>query len=132
MPQLSNLVLKDRKTTPVDHTFTPRDIVEGVATVVESSGIPLGDNRLSISSSRNSNGRRKVVIKGVFPVLQTETINGVSRPVVVRTAYAEFAFNFDETSSEAERNDVVGMMADSLAVTKTLIHDTLVKLQGIY
>lgn len=132
MPQLQDLVLTDRKATPVNHTFTPRDITNGVGQVAESSGIPLGDNRVSISLSRNGNGRYKPVVKFTFPVLQTETINGVSKPVVVRTAYAELHFNFDQTSTEAERNDVVGMVSSALATTKVLINDTVVKLQGVY
>lgn len=133
MPQLTNLVLKDRKATPVDHTFTPRDIVAGVATVAESSGIPLGDNRISVSlNRRNASGRFKPTVKFTFPIVQTQTVNGVSTPVVVRTAYADVTFNFDQTSSEAERNDVVGMVADSLGSTKVLINDTVVKLQGVY
>lgn len=132
MPQLQNLVLKDRKSTPVNHTFTPRDIVDRVGTVAESTGLPLGDSRVTVSSVRNANGRYKPVVKFTFPVLQTETVNGVSRPVVVRTAYADLTFNFDQSSSEAERNDVVGMVQSALDVDKTLINDAVVKLQGVY
>lgn len=53
MPQLQNIVLTDRATTPVNHTFVPRDIDRnGVATVVESTGVPVGENQLSISLTR--------------------------------------------------------------------------------
>ncbi len=132
MAQLTPLVLKDRKATPVNHTFNPLGIRDGVATVVESSGIPIGDNRVSISLNRNANGRIKPLVKFVFPVVQTETIDGISTPKVVRTAYAEIALNFDSTSSEAERNDVVGMIYNSLAAGVSLIEDTTVRLNGIY
>lgn len=134
MPQLQSLVLTDRKATPVNHTFLPSNInKDGVATVVESNGgIPIGDNRVSLSTVRNSNGRIKATLKFVFPTVLTETINGVSRPTVVRTAYAELTTNFDQTSSEAERNDIMGMVASALAVSKPLVHDTLVKLEGVY
>jgi hypothetical protein len=64
--------------------------------------------------------------------VQNQTINGIVTPVVVRTAYAELMFTFSESSSEQERKDCVGMMADSLAASKVLINDTVVKLQGIY
>lgn len=132
MPQLQPLILKDREATPVNHTFAPRDVIAGVGTVAESSGIPIGANRMTISHTRNGNGRHKPVLKFTFPVVQTQTVDGISTPVVVRTAYAEVLFNFDQTSSEAERNNVVGMVQDALAATKTLVHDTVVKLEGVY
>lgn len=62
----------------------------------------------------------------------TETINGVSRPVVVRTAYANLSVTFDEKSTEQERNDAIGLMASALATGKVLVNDTLVKLEGVY
>lgn len=133
MPQLSNLILKDRATpTPVDHTFTPRDITEGVGMVVESTGTPIGDNRATISLKKTPSGRYKGNVRLVLPVVQTQTINGVSSPVVVRTAYANVEVDFDQTSSEAERANAVGMLADALAPAKTLVNDTIVKLQGVY
>jgi hypothetical protein len=131
MPQLQNVVLTDRKSTPVDHTFTPLDISGGVGTVVESSGIPVGQNRLTISQ-RVSNGRYRPSLRLQLPVVQNQTINGVSTPVVVRTAYVEVNFTFDQTSSVDERNDAVGMIASALQSNKTLINDTIVNLQGVY
>lgn len=133
MPQLQNTVLKDRKATPVDHTFTPRDIVSGVGTVIETTGVPVGNSRLSVSLSQTaSSGRFKAVVKLAVPVVATQVINGVSTPIVQRTAFADLTFTFDSTSSEAERNDIVGMLVSALAVDKPLINDVVVKLQGVY
>lgn len=133
MPQLQNVVLKDRKSTPVDHTFTPRDIRDGVGTVIETSGVPVGNSRLSVSLVQTaSSGRYKATVKLAVPVVATEVVNGVSSPVVQRTAYADLVFTFEATSSEAERNDIVGMLADALAPAKTLVNDAVVKLQGVY
>lgn len=132
MPQLQNLVLTDRAATPVAHTYVPREISNGVGTVVESTGVPIGDNRFSVSLRRTSEGRSKAVLKGVFPIVQTQTINGISTPVVVRTAYADLTFSFDGTSTEQERKDVVGLVYSSLAVGATLVNDTVTKLQGVY
>lgn len=132
MPQLQPLVLKDRATpTAVDHTFSPSDISAGVGAVVESTGVPVGNSRYTISL-RQSNGRYRATIQLSVPVVQNETINGVTTPKVVRTAYADVTFTFDRTSTEAERNNLVGMLADSLAANKVLVHDTVVKLQGVY
>lgn len=132
MPQLQNMTLTDRQGTPVAHTFTPRDIVNGVGTVIESSGIPIGNNRVSVSLTRTQSGKYKAKITSAFPVVQTQTINGVSTPVVVRTHYASLEFTFDESSNQAERDNFVGMMRDSLSVTNPLTNDVLVKLQGVY
>jgi len=134
MPQLASTTLTDRTpTTPVVHTFTPRDIVSGVGTVIETSGVPIGNSRLSVSLSQTaSSGRYKAIVKLARPVVATQVVNGVSTPVVVRTAFADLTFTFDSTSSEQERNDIVGMLADALGTSKTLINDVVVKLQGVY
>lgn len=132
MPQLANLVLTDRAATPVNHTFIPRDIVNNVATVEESSGIPIGNNRVSIGLTRTAQGRQKATLKGSFPVVQTQTINGVSSPVVVRQAYFDLTLNFADTSTEQERKDVVGMLYSALDPSKTLVNDVVTKLQAIY
>ena len=68
MPQLQSLVLTDRTpTTAVDHTFAPRDIKSGVGAVVESSGVPIGDNRFTISL-RQINNRYKAQMQLAVPV----------------------------------------------------------------
>lgn len=132
MPQLAPLVLKDRAATPVDHTFQPRDIKSGVGTLVETSGVPVGASRYSISLSQTTTGRYKATLKLARPILVTETINGVAVPKVVRTGYVDVNFTFDETSTEQERKDLVGMIQDSLATTKTLVNDVVVGLQAVY
>lgn len=134
MPQLQVTVLKDRTTpTPVDHTFVPRDIRSDVGTVVETTGVPVGESRLSVSLRRTSpNGKYKAEVKLAVPVIANSVINGVTVPTVVRTAFADVTFTFDQLSSETERNNIVGMLADALAPAKTLVNDTVVKLQGVY
>lgn len=133
MPQLQNLVLTDRTpVTPVDHTFTPRDIdAQGVGIVVEAAGTPIGESKVSVSMKK-TNSRYKGDLRLSVPVVQTETINGVSSPVVVRTAFATLTFTFDEKSTEQERTNLIGMCASALGTSKTLVNDTLVKLQGVY
>lgn len=131
MPQLANLILTDRAATPVNHTFTPRDVVSGVGAVVESSGVPIGNNTFTIGVIKTPAGRYKATVRLAVPVVVTETINGVARPAVVRTSYADLAFTFDATSSEQERKDVVGMLASSLDVSKWT-NDVLTKLQAVY
>lgn len=132
MPQLQNLVLTDRKATPVAHTFTPFDIKNGVGTVVEQTGVPVGNNRFTVSLRRVGNTRYKAQLQLVMPVTQNETINGIVTPKVVRTAYADLSFTFEATSSDQERKDLVGMLQSSLDTAKVLVNDTVINLQGVY
>lgn len=133
MPQLQNLVLTDRAATPVAHTFVPSDITNGVAAVAESAGVPLGNNRVTMSLTRTKdNGRFKPSLKFTFPVVQTETINGVGRPAVVRSAYVDLTFTFDPSSTTQERKDVVGMVQSALDASKVLTNDLIVGLQNVY
>jgi len=99
MPALQNLVLTDRQTTPVNHTFIPRSLKDEVATVVKagSSGAPIEDMIFSISS-RRVNGRVKSVVKLKVPVVTTETVNGVARTVLLREAYIDATFTFALTA----------------------------------
>lgn len=99
--------------------------------MTKSSGVPVGDMRYSLST-RKTAARRRISVRLVIPVVQTQTINGISTPVVVRTAFANVDFNFDATSTTQERKDLVGMLASSLDSSKTLVDKTLVDLEGIY
>lgn len=133
MPQLANLVLTDRTApTPVNHTFTPREIKDGVGTVVESTGVPVGDNRCAIQLRQTPQGSYKGTVRLTLPVVQTQVIAGITSPVVVRTAYANVEFTFAQTSTEEERKNAVGMLASALDASKAVVNDTLVKLQGVY
>lgn len=136
MPTLQNIVLTDRAATPVAHTFVPRDVVGGVGTVVESSGVALGEPRFTVSGRRSgSKFRSKLTL--TVPVVQTQIINGISTPAVVRTGYATVDFTFDDSSSTQERKDLIGMLASAcgasaLASPKTLVEDTVVNQQGVW
>lgn len=131
MPQLQVLTLTDRQSTPVVHTFNPENISQNVASVVENKDVPIGNPRLSISLRQTAKAY-KATMKLVVPVVAASTINGVSTPVVVRTAYATLEFEFDKTSTEAERNNFVGMLQNSLDKSKTLTDGVLVKLEGVF
>lgn len=133
MPQLANLVLTDRAATPVNHTFTPLDIQGGIGVVVESSGVPIGDRRCSItlSKTKTQSPRYKPSLKFVLPVVQDATVNGVTKPTVVRTSYVDITFNFPSDSSPQERKDAVAFAQSALDANKWT-NDVLVNLQGVY
>lgn len=132
MPQMNPLVLKDGAATPADHTFVPRTIEAGVATLVESTGVPLGERRITFSQNRSASGRIRAIVKLVLPVVQDVTVNGVTKPTLVRTNYVDMTFNFDATSSTQERKDVVAMVASALGATQTMVRTYLIDLEGLY
>lgn len=132
MAARTNLVLKDRATTPVNHTFTPDGTdVNGVHLFSEKVGVPASFSRFTASLRRTS-GKYRATLKLALPITQTQVVNGVSNPVVVRTAYAEVNFTFDQLSTDQERKDAIGMISDSLLATQAQINDMLVNLSDIY
>jgi len=113
MPSLSNVVINDGT---ADHTFSPRGIDNnGVATLVESTGVPVGDQRLTAARTRTQAGREKTSLKLTLPIVQDVEVLGVTKPTIVRSAYVELNFSFDGTSSTAERGHALMLAADLLA-----------------
>ena len=132
MSARTNLVINDRATTPVAHTYTPDgDDSNGVHVFSEKTSVPAGNPRYSISLARK-NGKYKATIKLSVPVVATQTINGVSSPAILRTSYLELSTSFDEYSTTQERADAVGLLANSLAASQTQINDLLVNVSDIY
>lgn len=132
MSARTNLVLTDRAATPVAHTFSPDgDDANGVHVFSEKVGVPAGYSRYT-ASLRQTSGKFRALLKLAVPVTQTQIINGVSNPVVVRTSYAELSFTFDALSSAQERADIVGMLASSLNASQAQINDMVVNVSDIY
>lgn len=132
MAARTNMILTDRATTPVNHTFSPDGVAAtGTHLFSEKVGVPAGYPRYSARISR-LNGKYRANLKLAVPITQTQTINGVSNPVIVRTGYAEVNFTFDALSTEQERKDIVGMIASSLNASQAQINDLVVNLVDIY
>lgn len=131
MGQLANVVLTDRATTPVNHTYVPLDITNGVGTCVESTGVPVGDNRITIAMKKSTD-RYKPEVRLTLPVVQNQVVNGITTPTVVRTAYANLSFSFDSTSTLQERKDCVELARTALAAGTTVPNAVLTNLEGIY
>jgi len=126
MPSMANVVLTDRATTPVNHTFTPQG-KEGEAggRYAKAGASSLGDYTFKISPRKTPSGRRKVDIDLSLPVLVTETINGVSSYTVARTSRASISFDFPSDSTLQERKDIVGMAYTALAAATTQVDAVL-------
>ena len=131
MPSFQSLTVNDRATTPVAHTFVPRSLEGGVGTLVEVNGTPIGERMFTISLRKvGPKYKGRLVLKN--PVVVNETINGVVVPKVARTAFASLDLSFDESSSEQERKDTVGLLANSLAAAVVVVNDSFTKLEGLY
>jgi len=113
MPQLSPITLIDSQGVGIE--YKPRDISQGVAKLASPTGVPIGDPSLTISRTQTAAGRHKVTVKLAMPEIQKNTINGVDRPTVARTAYADLTFSFDGGSTSAERLDMMTQVSYLLA-----------------
>lgn len=122
MPAFANLVLTDRAATPVNHTFVPfdHDPKTGVVSWKTEGSVLAARRTFSQSLRISPSGRIRVLQKMVIPIVQTQTINGIDTPVVVRTSYSNHEFVFDSRSTEQERIDHVGMAFSSLDAAKVL------------
>lgn len=132
MAQAANIVVNDRESTPVAHTFVPRDPQEGGFLFAEAAAVPDGDKYLSIRKRKGEGGRMYVRVLLTVPVMVTETINGVAVPSVQRVSLIDCNFRFDGKSTEQERANAVGMFANALAAGQTVVNSTVVKLEGIF
>lgn len=131
MPQLAPVTLTDRESTPVDHIFSPQEIKDNVGILVNTDGVPVGNERLGVSL-RYTGSRYKAAVTLQVPVVQDEVINGVSYPKILRTAYAEVTLTFANTSTLQERKNLVGMLQDALASDQPLMNSVLTELQSVY
>lgn len=131
MPQLAPVTLTDRESTPVDHIFSPQEIKDNVGILVNTDGVPVGNERLGVSL-RYTGSRYKATVTLQVPVIQDEIINGVSYPKILRTAYAEVTLTFANTSTLQERKNLVGMLQDALASDQPLMNSVLTELQSVY
>lgn len=130
MPQLAPMILKDHQLPPQDHNFTPRGITGNVAELVETSGVPIGENRITISKRKTPSGRFKTVAKVQLPVVQVVTVNGVDRPTIVRYQYVDISFDAANTSTTQERDDAIGLTKSLL--TNPLFLSVVRDLESIY
>lgn len=133
MSARATLVLKDQAGTPVSHNYTPDgDTTNGVHVFSEKNGVPAGFPTYTASLRTQANGKIRAQLKLAVPVTQTQTINGVSAPVVVRTAFVEVFTTFDGLSTDQERKDAIALMRESLLPGTTQIYNLLTVPEDIW
>lgn len=118
MPNLSNITVQDRESTPVSHTFSPNGEDAGLAIFVEAGDTMVGNNTLTISS-RDTGTNVKVRVKLDMPTVLTETVNGISSPRVVRRSVIDATLSFAKSSTLQERQNAIGIFANTLSASQT-------------
>jgi len=119
MAAFAPVVIKDA--LDVDHTFAPRNLEGGIATFVNSTGVPISDKKVTLSMGKpQASGRRKVTLKLALPVTQDVVVGGVSKPAVIRSIFVSMEFQFESTSTQEERADAHAfaykLLADPVAL----------------
>lgn len=127
MGQLADIKLNDGKE---DLTFKPSGIdSKGVARLVNGNGVLVSDKVLTVSA-RQTSARRKTMTKLELPVVQQETVNGISNPSQVRIGYIKIETDFSVFATTAERQAAAKLAAAALA--NALISDVIVNNDTLY
>lgn len=132
MPTFSTITLTDR--LAANHTFLPRmEEDNGVYrfTKAGANGVVIGSSHLRVSI-REASQNVRVRLKIDIPSVQTETVNGVDSPKVVHTNMVDVVFTFAKTSTTAERELIIGLMADALASDQPVLDAVLKDLESIF
>lgn len=134
MPNLQNIVLTDAASPTVDHTFVPQRNAGDVTIVAEPGVTKIGEPSLTITTDIKKAAGVKPRVNLVLnvPMLVDETINGRIIQKVVGNNTVELRFSFAPDSTVQERKNLVAMTASALGSTKTLVYDTLTKLEDIF
>jgi len=131
MPQLAPITLTKGDGTAVE--FKPKNISAGVARLNAPTGVPIADPTLTMSTSQTAGGRTKVTFKLAVPVVQDNVVSGVSRPAVVRTAYADLVFSFDGSSTASERANILSFVSYMTAKDiQPLVSGLVINNEGVY
>jgi len=130
MPALTSFSVNDRESTPAAHLFTPRGKKGESHIFMTSAGVPIGNEKVTVST-RDNGARIRSRVSIAIPVVQTETINGIANPKVVRTAYAVTEYVFDKHSSEQERKNLITML-NGITAADALVDQVLVDAEDLY
>ncbi len=123
MAAQANVVLTDAEGTPVNHTFEPRGVTDGIARWVDaSSGISIGMPVLTASLREVTGGPKPgniITGKIIFPILEVVSGSDLAGyapvPQVAYECEADFRFRFSNRASLQVRKNVRAMSWDLLA-----------------
>ena len=137
MAAIATITVPDAAGTPVNHNFVPSRIEGDTASYVEQSATSsTGFWPLTVTQRAPLTGQKDRVFRTkinlAIPRVVQETINGVMKPSVVRTAFAEVHLSFGNESTLQERKNLVGMVYSALAPNQTMINSVITNLENVY
>lgn len=124
MPAFAALTLADGAATPVNHTFSPVNVRDGIAKWADrSGGIPVGYPTITASLKEPTNkvGSKnyRETIKVVFPVLEQtspSTATGIQpAPTKAFDLIANIEFVMPERATTQNRKDILAFVKNLLA-----------------
>jgi len=131
MAQRTTISVDDRESTPVTHNFVPVGDNGNMALFRENGVVPEVDSKLNISWKFDGS-KKKVRLTLAVPKAVTETINGVDRTTSQFVNYGDVTFTFSSQSTLQERKNLVGMFADALSASQTVVDSTVTGLEEIW
>jgi hypothetical protein len=108
---LKTIVINDGASTPAAQTFVQRVANPGVLSYRTLAGSMVEEQTLSLLH-KEAKVRKIVRIVMGRPVVQTETVNGISSPKLIRSAYGSVDLTYDRNASVEERDDMIAMLGN--------------------
>lgn len=111
MAAIATITVPDAAGPPVNHNFLPLKVDGDTALYVEqSASSSAGFWSLSMTQRAPLTGQKDRIYRSTgkltIPVMATETVNGVTRPTVLRTLRANVEFIIPEDATLQERKDL--------------------------
>jgi hypothetical protein len=131
MAARNTITVDDRESSPVSHSFVPVGDKDNMALFREAGVVPEVDSKLNISWKLDG-PKRKVRMTLAVPKAVTETINGVDRTTSQFVNYGDVTFTYSSQSTLQERKNLVGMFANALAASVTVVDSTVTGLEEIW
>lgn len=121
---IDSVTVQDGATTPSDVVFDRYGASPG-AVQLRARGATVSADKVLTLKTTESSERTKVMAVLRVPVVQTETVNGISSPKIVRTAYFRGEFTFDGDASDEERRDILSYVETLLGSGVAEVADVL-------
>lgn len=115
MPSLASISINDGKATPVAHVFSPVTTNGQKSQLANraSSVLPLGNEELVLELSKPGTADGAYRLTGTIRQPTVATVDGLE--VVDHESKANFALNFSQKSTSAERKDLCALVSNLFA-----------------
>lgn len=131
MATFANVVVNDRETSPVAHTFVATSRPSGDSILLKESGIvPAGDSIMLARVQRMPDGSYRCRLNTKIPVLGTRVADGITSYEVLDEANLETIIRFSARSTLQFRKNAIGIHANALAASVATVNDAFTKVEG--